>query len=122
MLIKKIKKNQTLSDKLFLDLPLVPTNNDLLNPSYQACECDLTANICDINCCCDSSCTTFDKITFRPVCRNERPVIIDKQVDEWYCVDTLNKSKLLEPNWFPIICINVNLNMKILPFLFFFFN
>jgi len=30
----------------------------------QTCTCDLTANKCDINCCCDPSCTELDELTF----------------------------------------------------------
>lgn len=30
----------------------------------QSCACDLTTNLCDLNCCCDDDCTQDDKLTF----------------------------------------------------------
>ena len=38
------------------------TSQDL---SYSVCSCDLLSEVCDLNCCCDSACSEFDKAAFR---------------------------------------------------------
>ena len=79
-----------------------------MDPAYEPCECDLTSNICDINCCCDPDCTSDDKLVFLKNCSLiPRNVINKYDIDPWYCNDIYNKSKINEENWFPIICINV---------------
>jgi len=36
-----------------------------------SCNCDLTADICDSNCCCDGDCSTEDKSQFSSTCTND---------------------------------------------------
>ncbi len=88
---------------------LEPTDIDLLDPSYNPCQCDLTASICDINCCCDTSCTAGDKALFKPACRTSIRNKISNDIDEWFCHDIYGILKLQKPNWFPIMCVNVSI-------------
>lgn len=89
------------------DYPGAPTNDVLLNPAYDPCECDLTPNSCDPDCCCDNTCTVDDKTAAKLVCPVQVRPIFDKTIDRWYCQDIYNNPRLIEEDWFPIICINV---------------
>ncbi|XP_067939215.1 tectonic-3-like [Watersipora subatra] len=46
--------------------PELPAFNSAyqLNDNIPFCTCDLTPGICDINCCCDSSCSSADRVVF----------------------------------------------------------
>lgn len=105
------------SGKILLDLaknsdpneknPIAPTDNDLLNPAYDPCSCDLTPNICDLDCCCDKSCSPEDRAAAKLDCPTQVRPIFDKIVDRWYCKDIFGNPRDIEEDWFPIICINV---------------
>ncbi|KAJ8682994.1 hypothetical protein QAD02_018786 [Eretmocerus hayati] len=45
------------------------------------CSCDLTAGVCDINCCCDPDCTEAQQKVFS----NCLDFDTDKENDDWYC-------------------------------------
>jgi hypothetical protein len=81
-------------------------NDDLLDPSYDPCECDLYKGDCDINCCCDLDCTDDDKTTFQVECNQKVRRSFIPAVDDWFCRDVYNKPKLFELTWFPIICVH----------------
>ena len=84
-----------------------PSNIDLLNPDLFTCTCDLTT-ACDFNCCCDTSCSSSDKALFTPNCQAYTRTLINKEIDSWYCDDIFGNLRLQEPNWFPIMCVNVS--------------
>ena len=92
-----------------------PTNSQLLDPGYEPCNCDLTLNKCDTNCCCDPSCSDYDFKAFNKVCKKQVRSVFDKKVDWWTCNDVYGDPKSnREPDWFPIICINVTKIIKLL--------
>lgn len=110
-------KHENYAGKIFLNLaknsdpnveyPPAPTNEDLLNPAYDPCTCDLTVNICDADCCCDTSCSAEDKAANNLICRDQVRPVFDKKIDRWYCQDIFGDQREIEEDWFPIICINV---------------
>lgn len=51
--------NQALPDTSNFPATSVPPNTDLAD-----CTCDLTQDVCDINCCCDENCSTDDRVVF----------------------------------------------------------
>lgn len=88
-------------------LPAAPTYDDLLNPSYDPCTCDLTVGLCDFKCCCDKDCTASDKTAFNFDCPIRHRLVFEKSIDRWSCYDMYNNPKLIEDDWFPILCIQV---------------
>nr|XP_058952856.1 tectonic-3-like [Pocillopora verrucosa] len=58
----------TLFTILFFALPALirsQSNRTVFSPSSTSgCTCDLTGNGCDVNCCCDTDCTTVDQQSF----------------------------------------------------------
>ena len=92
----------------FKAFPSAPSNNNLLDPQYSPCSCDLTVGKCDFECCCDPDCTLNDKQTFRILCKNRIRTIYEKTIDEWTCNNIYNEPRLMENDWFPIICIQFN--------------
>jgi len=91
----------------FLDFS-APTNDQLLDPSFDPCTCDLTVDYCDQNCCCDSDCTSDDLNALNLVCPQKYRSIFEKTIDKWTCKDKYNNPKFAEPDYFPILCIQVN--------------
>lgn len=89
----------------------VPTNDDLLNPAYDPCTCDLTVGLCDSGCCCDPDCSEADKLTFNFVCPIRYRTVFEKSVDRWTCYNIYNQPKLVEEDWFPILCIQVTIEL-----------
>ncbi|PIK34084.1 putative tectonic-1 [Apostichopus japonicus] len=45
-------------------------------PNLGPCICDLTANGCDVNCCCDEDCTDEDRATFSE-CLDQKFIVDD---------------------------------------------
>ena len=86
----------------------VPTNGQLLDPNYDPCNCDLTVNKCDLDCCCDPDCTKDDFNTFKILCKSKTRNILENTIESWTCKDIYNEPKKNEPDWFPIICLNVS--------------
>lgn len=80
----------------------------MLDPNYSPCTCDLTVNACDLNCCCDPNCSNDDKLAANLNCRNRVRTVFEKTIDKWTCTDIYNDPKIIENDWFPIICIHVN--------------
>ena len=90
-----------------------PTSVTLLDPSYDPCTCDLTVDSCDPKCCCDPDCTTADIAAENVVCLTKVRPVFEKTVDQWTCKDIYNKPKLDQPDWFPILCIQVLISLKL---------
>lgn len=104
--LKKFKFKFNFNIIIELELPNVPSNDQLFDPSYNPCNCNLTLNLCDLNCCCDSDCTSADINAFSVTCPITRSVV-SEEIDEYYCNDIYNQPKLNESSWFPILCIHV---------------
>lgn len=81
----------------------------LEDPGYYPCNCDLTVNICDLNCCCDPKCTRDDLNAFDKPCLNQIRPIFDPVVNQYYCTDIYNSPIILAPDWYPIMCIHVRI-------------
>lgn len=96
---------------IFIIYPLLCStqsiNNSIiltLNPAKDnlaPCTCDVTPQICDINCCCDKDCTQSDLAVFS-YCLPQAQHQIDPLVDYYNC-SNINAYK---ENWFPILCIH----------------
>ena len=78
-----------------------------MDPSFDPCGCDLTVNYCDKNCCCDADCTSDDIKALNLVCPKKYRSIFEKAVDKWTCKDVYNNPKFDQPDYFPILCIQV---------------
>ncbi len=85
----------------------VPTNSKLLDPNYDPCNCDLNLKKCDLNCCCDPDCSKDDINSFKIKCKSKTRNILENTIESWTCKDIYNDPKKNEPDWFPIICVNV---------------
>lgn len=44
--------------------PAVPSTTIPPNSAFGTCNCDLTRDVCDVNCCCDPDCSSNDRLTF----------------------------------------------------------
>ena len=86
---------------------IVPSNVDLMDPAYNPCICDLTDSLCDLECCCDPDCSETDKNVFKNQCLPIKRAVFDKTANIWYCNDIYDRPRLIEPDWFPIMCIHV---------------
>ena len=78
-----------------------------MDPSYDPCTCDLTVDFCDQNCCCDPDCTPADLIALNLVCPIKYRSLFEETIDKWTCKDMYNNPKFEEPDYFPILCIQV---------------
>ncbi len=87
----------------------VPTNSQLLDPNYDPCNCDLNLKKCDLNCCCDPDCSKDDINTFKIACKSKTRNVLENTIESWTCKDMYNDPKKNEPDWFPIICVNVRI-------------
>ncbi|CAF0843994.1 unnamed protein product [Brachionus calyciflorus] len=88
--------------------PTTPSNDDLMDPKYNPCTCDVTVNSCDFNCCCDKTCTESDRNATKQVCPTQVRNVFEKTIDKWTCNDIYNNQRQIENDWFPIICIQFN--------------
>ncbi|UJR35492.1 hypothetical protein I4U23_028246 [Adineta vaga] len=83
------------------------TNPAVSDPA--PCACDLRANNCDSNCCCDPDCSD-DDLRVSPVCQSVRTsrssTLKEESLAKWNCSNTTTAALY---DYFPFVCVQLSL-------------
>ncbi|XP_015669126.1 tectonic-2 [Protobothrops mucrosquamatus] len=90
--------------------------NQVFHP-LGSCPCNLTAGVCDIQCCCDQDCTPEMKQLFESSCFEG---VFGGDVNPPFDQLCSVKSRNLAPDWFPFLCVQSSVNNS--PFLGYFYD
>ncbi len=81
---------ETTTTLMTTSLPTAVPLEPVIHPYYlseSSCDCDLTADRCDVNCCCDQDCTTDEAMLFSSCWKPPVPHFLRK-----YCSPTSSAS------------------------------
>ncbi|NXC17786.1 TECT2 protein, partial [Corythaeola cristata] len=110
----EIYANSSFTGNVTENATIIP--NQVFQP-LGSCPCDLTAEACDVRCCCDPECTPDLKQLFNESCFTG---VFGGDVNPPF--DQLCSSQSMEytPDWFPFLCVQSSLNNT--PFLGYFYH
>ncbi|XP_062613732.1 uncharacterized protein LOC134275462 isoform X1 [Saccostrea cucullata] len=111
MVVAELNKNRTIDWTNAAAQVSVDSETPYKNPAFvniSPCPCDITQNACDMDCCCDSDCTTSDRDSFR-ACISGLPGGQSAPYPEYYC----QSSHPLKEDWFPLMCVEREYNALI---------